>query len=483
MRRPPLPPRAALGWVPVALALTGTSGPAKGQEPPARAVLEVGRGRPFETIGAALQRSMDGDTIRIHGGVYRERLTVRTAVTLVGIGRPVVDGGGRGTVLTVEAPAAVRGLEIRASGADQSKEDAGILVREADGVRLVDNVLTDVLFGIYVKQSRGPVVRDNRIEGKDLPVPRRGDGIRLWYCAGGVVEGNHLRRTRDLVIWFTSGLEVRRNRVTHGRYGLHYMYSDHNVFEGNIFARNDVGAFLMYSKDIRLRDNRFERAAGASAMGIGLKDADDIVAEDNVIAGNKVGIFIDNSPSTVDGRNRFRRNLLAANGTGVQLLPNVRANEFADNAWIGNGTPVAVSGGGDGLANDWRGNHWSDYAGFDEDGDGTGDTPFRHDRWADDLFARHPDLRLFAGSPAVASLDVLARLFPLLAPRPVVIDSAPALNPPAGVAAGPGRTGMAPRADGGEGAPGGHLPAALLLWTASVSAALGALLLTRRRAA
>ena len=112
------------------------------------------------------------------------------------------------------------------------------------------------------------------------------------------------------------------------------------------------------------------------------------------------------------------------------MLPAVHSNDFTANAFIGNETPVVVSGGGDGMANEWTGNHWSEYAGFDEDGDGTGDTPFLHSRLADDLFSRHPDLRFLAGSPAVSALEILARLFPLLAPRPVVIDSLPVVDDP-----------------------------------------------------
>ncbi len=439
---------------------------------------DVGPDREIETIGEALERSVDGDTIRVHAGVYEERVVIRAAVALLGIGDPIIDGGGTGTVVTVEAPAEIRGLVIRASGADQSREDSGIMVLAADSVRIEDNRLTDVLFGVYVKQSQEPVIRGNRIEGKDRPIPRRGDGVRLWYCSGGVVENNELVRTRDLVIWFTEGLEILNNRVTHGRYGLHYMYSDHNVFVGNVFAHNDVGAFLMYSKDIRIRGNRFEKAAGASGIGLGLKDSDDIFASDNTFIGNEIGVFLDNSPTSVDGRNEFRDNLVAANDAGVVLLPSVHSNEFTGNAWIGNTTPVVVSGGGDALKNRWAGNHWSGYAGFDADADGTGDAPFQHHRVSDDLFARHPDLRFLAGSPAVSALEVLARLFPLLAPRPVVIDSLPVASAPAFAVAG---LSFDPQSD----APrrGGITLAAVLMWAASLSAVVAIFTLARRRRA
>src|SRR5947209_16532448 len=58
--------------------------------------------------------------------------------------------------------------------------------------------------------------------------------------------------------------------------------------------------------------------------------------------------------------------------TGVQTcaLP-IFGNDFRDNA-----TVIEVDGQGDALGADFRGNHYSDYAGYDLDGDGTGDVAY-----------------------------------------------------------------------------------------------------------
>ncbi len=303
------------------------------------------------------------------------------------------------------------------------------MVLEADDVVVEDLRMEDVLFGIYLKESDGALIRGNQIVGKPLPVGERGDGIRLWYCRGGLVAENRLDRTRDLVIWFSSDLEVRDNVVENSRYGLHYMYSDHNRFGDNVFRNNHVGAFLMYSAHIEFRGNRFLEAYGPTGVGLGIKDSDDIRAEGNAFIGNGVGITLDNSPTTAGVTNHFRDNTLAYNVIGISLLPSVRSNTFVGNAFVENGSPVSVSGGGDALGNRWRANYWSDYAGFDEDRDATGDTPYRLDRIADALYARHPELRWFAHSPAAGALELLGRLFPLLKPRPIVIDSLPRLGP------------------------------------------------------
>lgn len=393
--------------------------------------IRVGPGAEFSTIGDAVAAARAGDTVLVAPGTYSERLVIDRPLTLKGEGWPVVDGEGIGHVVEVLAPLRLEGFVIRGSGDNVVEEDAGVMVREAPGTRIVGNRLEDVFYGIYLKDSQGSVVSGNRIEGKPFAPPRRGDGIRLWYSSASEILDNVVSGTRDLVIYFSDSLLVRGNVIEGGRYGLHYMYSNHTVFERNRFDGNEVGAFLMYSTDIRLRENVFANSAGMSGMGIGLKDADAVEASGNLIVGNVVGVHLDNSPHSADVFNSFTGNLLLANQAGIRLMPSVRRNAFEGNDFLNNGTPVVVAGGAgpdQAARNRWSGNHWSEYAGFDRDGDGAGDIPFVHARLADDLLSRHPALGLFARSPALGVLEVVSRFFPFLKPEPVVVDHAPRID-------------------------------------------------------
>jgi nitrous oxidase accessory protein len=389
--------------------------------------LVVGPGA-YPTIGAALRVAVPGDTVHVAPGLYREHLVIGQAAALIGEPGAVVDGEGSGTVIAVRAPASIRGFTIRGSGSDQSREDSGILVQHADGVAIEDNAFEDVLFGVYLKEADRAVIRGNTITGKDLSMGLRGDGIRLWYSHDVLVADNRLTRVRDLVIWFSNGTAVTGNEVTNSRYGLHFMYSRHNTFEENRFTENDIGAFIMYSADITFRRNLFADARGVLGRGLGFKDSDSIVAESNVFVRNSIGVSIDNSPHAVGVVNVFRGNTVAFNDVGIQVLPSVRDNVFEANDFRDNVAPVAVSGGGSALRNTWRRNYWSDYAGFDANDDGLGDTPYVHERLSDDLLARHDALAVFRLSLAAQALDVLSRVFPLLKPQPVVVDSAPRLR-------------------------------------------------------
>ncbi|MDH3455671.1 MAG: nitrous oxide reductase family maturation protein NosD [Gemmatimonadota bacterium] len=396
----------------------------------AQATLTVGASGDYASITEALRAAAPGDTIVVQAGVYREHLEIEHPVVLLGQDGAIIDGDRQGIVLTVLAPATIEGFTVRGSGAVQSTEDAGLLAENAADLRIAGNRFEDVLFGIYLKNCPGAVIADNEIAGKPIPIPLRGDGIRLWYSPGGIISGNTVWQSRDVVIWFSDSTTTSDNVVTESRYGLHYMYSHENVFERNRFEANDVGAFIMYSHGITFRENVFANARGTSGRGLGFKDSDDIRAVGNVMVKNAVGISIDNSPSSDRSVNVFARNVVAYNDVGISMLPSVARNTFEQNEFIDNVTPVAVTGGGTALGNRWAGNYWSEYEGFDADGDDRGDTPFVFERLSDDLLMKHAPLRVFSLSPAAASLNVLSRAFPLLRPEAIVIDSTPRIGAP-----------------------------------------------------
>lgn len=413
------------------VAVLGLAPPLLAQDAPSRAApLVVSPTGPYTTVAAAIAAAGPDDTVYVEAGSYEGPLLIERPLSIIGAGGPVIRGPGRGHIIEARAPVTIQGLVLRGSGDRIDTEDAGIMVRRGSA-RIIDNTLDDVLFGIYLKEAPGSEVRGNRVRGKPLSPSRRGDGIRLWQSPGSRVTGNRVEGARDLVIYFSDRLTVRGNTVTDGRYGLHYMYSHDNRVTDNRFERNDVGAFIMYSRGLVLERNVFADSRGASGIGLGFKDADDIVARDNLLMGNEAGVHLDNSPSAAGRPNRLTGNLVLMNDVGIRMLPSVRGNEVSGNTFRGNLRPAEVMGGtaaGQAEQNLWTGNQWSSYAGFDKDGDGRGDTPFVHAKLADELLNRHVGLRLFEGSPALRLLDLLAHFFPLLEPVPVVSDPSPRLG-------------------------------------------------------
>ena len=413
-----------------ALALIASNA-AQAQAPQANRLI-VSPAGPYATIEAALAAAHDGDAIEVRGGSHAGPIVVGKPVTLEGIDWPVIDGGGQGSVVTLAAPGIVfRGFEVRGSGAEPDRDHAGIAL-SAPGILVENNRLRDVLFGIFVAQADDAVVRGNDISSKqELDEGRRGDAIRVWYSQRATIERNHAHQARDVVMWYSSDSIVRDNLFERGRYGVHMMYCNRVVIERNRVLDNSVGIFTMYSKDAVVRDNLIRGQRGPSGYALGFKDADNVETVNNVMVDNRVGLYLDGTPYTPSAFARYARNILAFNDVGVILQPSVQRNEFAGNTLWENVEQVSVQGGGQLHGNTWQGNYWSDYAGFDADGDGAGDVPYRSERFFDGLIDREPRLRALIYSPAVQAIELAATAFPIVKPQPKLTDAAPMSQPAA----------------------------------------------------
>ena len=400
------------------------------QRSPSTSPLVVSPAGPYATIAAALADAQPGATIEVRGGVY-PALVVDKPVSLVGVDWPVIDGGGLGTVVQIAAPDVVfRGFVVRGSGDEPDRDHSGIIISAPRAV-VADNRLSEVLFGIFVSQADDAVLRGNDITGKaKYAEARRGDAIRLWYARRTLIERNTVHAVRDLVIWYSRDTTLRANRVEQARYGIHLMYADATLVEGNQFVNNAVGIYTMYSRDVRLSDNEIRGQRGPSGYALGFKDADNVEVSGNLVVDNRGGLFIDAAPFSPQGYARFTDNVFAFNDVGAILLTSTRRAEFTGNTFWENLEQVAIQGGGDlSQANTWRGNYWSDYAGFDADGDGVGDTPYRAERFFEGLTDREPMLRALVYSPAAQALEFAGMALPIFRPQPKLTDAAPQMTP------------------------------------------------------
>ncbi len=370
-----------------------------------------------------------GAILRVPQGVYYGPIVIDKPVTLLGDRQAILDGQGRGTVVHITAPdVTVKGFVIKNSGRSLAHEDSALLV-EAPRATIEGNKLSDALFGIYLKNAPGSVIRRNTIKGLSVPEAERGDAIRLWYSSDVTIEGNETYNARDAIVWYSRNVLVRANRFEGGRYGIHLMYAQEIIIEDNLLLKNFVGVYAMYSQGVTVRKNFLMGHRGPSGYGIGLKDVDNAQIEENVLADNSVGAFIDNSPSSSEIPVLFRNNLFAYNETAVLLLPSVRGDVFTENSFIENFEQVGIAGGGRLEGNLWGKNFWGDYLGYDADGDGLGDLEYKSERLFEHLIDRHPQLRLFLYSPAVQALEFAARAVPLFRPQPKLTDPSPRMTP------------------------------------------------------
>jgi len=189
------------------------------------------------------------------------------------------------------------------------------------------------------------------------------------------------------------------------------MNSDDNIFEDNAFDNNVAGAAIMYSNRIQLRRNRFAHNRGFSSFGILFQDSGNLIAEHNIVSDNAVGLFLEAVRTSV-----FRGNLIANNDTAIEIFTNSDQNEFTQNNFAANLTPIRVIGRS--TTTRWssggQGNYWSDYEGYDLDGDGVGDVPYHIRNLYERMESDYPRLRLYFDSPAARALVAAERAFPIM---------------------------------------------------------------------
>jgi nitrous oxidase accessory protein len=389
---------------------------------------------PITSLADAVAAALPGDRIEVRGGTYPGELAIAKSLTLIGVDHPVIAGGGAGTLVRVTgADVTIEGFTLRGTGTNHDKEDTAIVVEQGRAT-IVDNRIEDALFGIYLKQAHGSIVRDNVVLAKKTDIAMRGDGIKIWYCDDVLIEGNQASDGRDTILWYSNRALVRGNVFDRGRYGLHLMFSDDARIEGNALNANSIGLFIMYSRNPQVIGNSLSDNHGPSGGGIGLKDVDNAVVEGNRFVNNQIAAQIDDSPRELGIENVWRGNVFAYNEIGIGFLPSVRHNTLVDNSFVDNTEHVAIIGRGQlrdiTWAVDGRGNYWSDYAGYDANRDGVGDLPYRSQRLFESLTDEHPSLRLFTLGPAAMAIDFAARAFPETRPETKLEDPAPLMSAP-----------------------------------------------------
>lgn len=388
-----------------------------------------------QSLQARIDAAPKGSVVTVAAGTYAGPIVIRGPLTVVGEGLPVIDGGGVGSVVTIEGDGVtLRGVAVRNSGRNVTEEAAGISVT-GSGHTIAGNDVRAVYFGIHVEGGTGHTIERNTIAPGAGYGARPGHGISIWHASDSRVARNTISDARDGVyLSFTNGVVVAGNEVTGCRYGLHSMYSERARMEDNHLRGNLLGASLMNSTGLEFHRNRIEQhRQGAAAYGLLLKDVGELVAEGNIIVANRIGLYAEGVPDRPGRQAILRGNVFAGNEVGLALQSNsaltFTANRLADNLTDVRALGRAISAGTK-WSLDGVGNSWGQYRGYDRDGDGIGDLAHRMDDAADALLRGNEAARAFLYTPAHLALEAAVRMFPLFRRPPVLVDEHPLMQWP-----------------------------------------------------
>lgn len=388
-------------------------------------IQHVGIGFPFTSIQAAIAAAETGDTIMVHGGIYREgNIIVAKSITLIGLEWPELDGQKKDEVISIKAShVLITGFKISYSGRASLDDPCGIKVYDSHHVRIIGNRLYDNFFGIYLQYSKNCIVKDNEIVAFGTAEHQIGNGIHAWKSDSLQIIANTISGHRDGIYFeFVTGSVIWRNIASENiRYGLHFMFSHDDAYISNVFRHNGAGVAVMFTKNVKMFNNTFMDNWGDAAYGILLKEISDSYIFNNRFTGNTIGIFM-------EGTNRImvEKNVFKDNGWGMKIQASCMDNTIRENNFLGNTFDVSTNGSL--VLNTFAHNYWDKYEGYDLDKDQIGDVPYRPLSLFSVIVEKYPPTMLLYRSFIVTLLDRSEKIIPTLTPDNF-IDNTPLMHP------------------------------------------------------
>ncbi len=376
------------------------------------------------TVERALQLVRPGGRVIITAGTYREPMIVVTGpVMITGRGAVILDGSNSHQIMSISGnDVTVRGLILRNVGSSYREDRAALKITGAARCVIENNSIENGFFGIYLASVRDCRISNNHLSAHNIGESGSGNGIHLWSSRDIVIEKNSISGYRDGIYFeFVRGTRVSGNSSNGNlRYGLHFMYSDSCVYLDNSFSRNLAGVAVMYTKHIEMRRNVFADNWGPTSYGLLLKEISDPVIQGNHFVRNTIALVADGAVRIKAVDNDFDDN-----GTALRLMASTYSGEFRGNNFTGNTFDVQTDT--DDGSNQFAGNYFDNYRGYDLNRDGRGDIPFHPVRLFSKIAANNPPTMILLRSFFMDILDAAERVLPSLTPD-AVVDSVPSFK-------------------------------------------------------
>ncbi len=378
-------------------------------------ILKVGKNENFKTIKEAVAAAKSGDSIFVYAGVYKEgNINITKPLSLIGIGRPVLDGEMKYEILSFRANnILLNGFKIINSGEDEIVNIGAIRLYDSQYSTIINNIFDNNYFGIYIQRGFRCLIQNNKITShRSKSQEGVGNGIHAWVSEEIWIKNNYIEGQKDGIYLekVTKSYIYHNYSVKNLRYGLHFMFADDNVYVNNTFDNNNAGVAVMYSNNIGMTGNNYLNNWGDGNYGLLLKDIGFSKIKNNRFHSNTVAIFLDGA-TKID----FYKNDFENNGWAMKINSNCMENKIINNNFVNNIFDVSTSGTA--TMNDFKENYWDKYEGYDLDKDKIGDIPFHPLSLYAVLVEQNPSVMLLFRTFFVDILDKTEKIIPSLTPE------------------------------------------------------------------
>jgi len=397
---------------------------------------------PQDNLQHVLNKSLDGDVIKLANGTYLGNFVINKAITLTNKTddinhKVIIDAQGKGNALLLKnSNITISNLTIINWGDNLTEQNAGIYSNKNNNLIIKNNKLHGDSFGMWLQKADNIKVLNNRVEGNTtLRSADRGNGIQFSSVTHAHIFQNETFNVRDGLYIIASKNNIIENNTLHDlRYGIHYMYSYDNTVINNRAYNTRAGYALMSSRRLTITGNS---SIDSEDYGFLLNFITQSTFSGNFIKNvwtkpeHKVrgrdgkGLFVYNS-----GYNTITDNHIENAEIGIHLTAGSEKTKVYGNSFINNPTQVKyVVNREEEWSKDGKGNYWSNYLGWDMNNDSIGDVAFEPNDGIDKLVWQYPEMKMIMDSPAIIILRWVQRQFPVLKP-PGVKDSFPLMREP-----------------------------------------------------
>jgi nitrous oxidase accessory protein len=174
----------------------------------------VGSQHVFKTILPALKFAKNGDTVLVEKGFYKEgNIIINKEIYFLGRDFPTIDGDRKFEVLSIKSNnVTVKGFKIQHSGYATMDDPGGIKVYDSHHVTIIDNLVYDNFFGIYIQYSKNCIIKNNKIIAFGKEEQEIGNGIHCWKSDSLQIIGNYVSGNRDGIYFeFVTNSVIWRN--------------------------------------------------------------------------------------------------------------------------------------------------------------------------------------------------------------------------------------------------------------------------------
>ncbi len=397
--------------------------------------LEVGAGKTYTKIQAAIDHAQDGYRIFVYNGTYYENIVINKRIDLFGEDRTItfINGNGTGTVIRATF-SNINISHFTITNGGNTSNDCIIHIKGERSI-ITDTIISHGYHGIVLDNSKGHLIYDNIIrdnEGNGLflnqsdsnvnisynTITNNKNGIYLYSSDDNNISNNFIRNNNESGIFLNNTCQdnsIRNNNASnnnnHGIYLNDHCNNQKTIFYNQVYNNNDSGIVLKNcSMTLSINGNM---VIGNFNYGIMLIGSTNNVNNNTISRNKRDGIYCSADDTNTISQNTISYNINAGirlyNSTNDLINANQIYNNFygayldfftIDNTIYNNSFYNNIDNAVDKSqnANTWNilpkihrkniikgpnvsGNYWDDYDevsenATDDDWDGIADTPY-----------------------------------------------------------------------------------------------------------